>query len=131
AVSGFGYLFARPIVASCNQAIWQSKVPFDLQGRVFSLQRALERSLLVLAHLSAGPLVDGLLEPMMADNGLLAGSIGRIIGTGTGRGISLLFLVLGISTIVVAILAYRTPRLRRIEQELPDAIASHLEGAAS
>lgn len=131
AVSGFGYLFARPIIASCNQAIWQSKVPFDLQGRVFSLQGALERSLLVFAHLSAGPLVDGLLEPMMADNGLLADSVGRFLGTGDGRGISFLFLVLGISTIVVAIAAYRTPRLRRIEQELPDAIASHLEGAAS
>ncbi|MDY6936599.1 MAG: MFS transporter [Cyanobacteriota bacterium] len=131
AFGGFGYLFARPIVASCNQAIWQSKVPFDLQGRVFSLQGALERSLLVFAHLSAGPLVDGFLEPMMADNGLLANSIGRLIGTGSGRGIGLLFLVLGISNIIVTFIAYRSPRLRRIEQELPDASVANLQEATS
>ncbi|MEM7761850.1 MAG: MFS transporter, partial [Cyanobacteria bacterium P01_A01_bin.40] len=45
AIGIFGYLFSQPIIVSCNQAIWQSKVPSRLQGRVFALQQTLERSL--------------------------------------------------------------------------------------
>ncbi|MEO0928511.1 MAG: MFS transporter, partial [Cyanobacteria bacterium J06643_13] len=46
----FGYLFSQPIIVSCNQAIWQSKVPSRLQGRVFALQQTLERSLAICAY---------------------------------------------------------------------------------
>lgn len=122
-IGGFGYLFARPFIVSSNHTIWQSKVPFELQGRIFSLQSVVERSLLILSHISVGPLADRVLEPMMKPDGLLADSIGKIIGVGTGRGIGLLFMLIGILNIVAALIAYRMPRLRRVEKEIPDAIA--------
>lgn len=126
AIVGFGYLFARPIIASCNQTIWQSKVPLHLQGRVFALQNVVEKSLLIVALLSAGPLVERVFEPLMAPNGLLADTIGQLIGVGPGRGIGLLFVLMGLLNILVTAIAYRTPRLRRVEKELPDAIPSSL-----
>ncbi len=122
-IAAFGYLFARPFVLSFNHTIWHHKIPTKLQGRVFALQRAIECGLMILTYLSAGPLVDGFFEPMMAPGGLLANTIvGKIVGVGDGRGIALLFALLGLMNIVAVAIAYRTPRLRRVEKELPDAI---------
>lgn len=122
AVGGFGYLFAYPIIVSCNRTIWQNKVPINLQGRVFSLQLMLEKSLAIVAYIITGPLVDNVLEPMMSPDGLLANSLGSIIGVGKGRGIGLLFIFLGIGNIVISAIASRQPRLTRVEKELPDAL---------
>ena len=58
----------------------------------------------------------------MAADGLLAGSVGKIIGVGSGRGIGLLFMTMKTITIVVTVAAYRYPCLRFMEDELPDAI---------
>lgn len=122
----FGYLFAQPIVISCDRAIWQSKVPLNLQGRVFALQQIVERAISIAAYLIVGPLVDLVLEPLMATDGLLASTVGRIIGVGQGRGIGLLLILIGTFNILATLFAYRSPRLRRLEAELPDAIESNL-----
>ncbi|MEY2832573.1 MAG: hypothetical protein RLZZ574_1831, partial [Cyanobacteriota bacterium] len=120
AVGIFGYLFSQPIIVSCNQAIWQSKVPSRLQGRVFALQQTLERSLAICAYLLAGPLVDNVLNPLMAEGGIVAQMIGKVINTGMGQGVTLLLVILGVINLVVVAIAYREPRLRYLEQELPD-----------
>ncbi|HEY9771356.1 MAG TPA: MFS transporter [Coleofasciculaceae cyanobacterium] len=116
----FGYLFSQPIIVSCNQAIWQSKVPSRLQGRVFALQQTLERSLAICAYLLAGPLVDNVLNPLMTEGGVMAQMIGKIINTGMGQGVTLLLILLGIINLMVVAIAYREPRLRYLERELPD-----------
>jgi MFS transporter, DHA3 family, macrolide efflux protein len=127
AVCGFGYLFAAPIVVSCNQTIWQSKVPVELQGRVFALQQMLEKSLAIVAYVTTGPLIDNSLEPLMASDGTLANTIiGKLIGTGEGRGIALLLIMVGIINILSAIVAYQLPQLRRLEKDLPDAVSEPL-----
>ena len=123
----FGYLFSQPIIVSCNQAIWQSKIPMKLQGRVFALQMMLERSLAVFAYIFMGSLVDNVLEPWMAEDGLLANSVGQIIGVGEGRGISLLLCFMGTISIVATVYAVLQPRLRYLEEELPDAIKSEVQ----
>jgi MFS family permease len=125
AVAIFGYLFAQPIIVSCNQSIWQSKVPIDLQGRVFALQQMLERSLAICAYLITGPLIDYALEPLLANHGfhkLIDNSIGQFFQLETGQEIALLMILVGIINIVAALVAYREPRLRYVEKELPDAI---------
>ena len=118
----FLYLFSLPIIISSNQAIWQSKVPTRLQGRVFALQQSLERTLAICAYISAGPLVDNVLNPLMAEGSFLETTIGRFIGgsIGQGTGISLLLILLGVLNLIIVAVAFREPRLRRLEKELPD-----------
>ena len=120
AVGIFGYLFSQPIIVSCNQAIWQSKVPSRLQGRVFALQQTLERSLAICAYLLAGPLVDNVFNPLMAEKGVVAQLIGKVVNTGMGQGVTLMLVLLGILNLAVVAIAYREPRLRHLETELPD-----------
>ncbi len=127
AVAVFVYFFGLPIINSCSQAIWQTKTAPDVQGRVFSVRRMIAWSSLPLAYLIAGPLADHIFEPLMSVNGPLANSFGRIIGTGPGRGIALLFSVFGIVTMIVTGIAFLYPRLRRLEIELPDITVKTVE----
>lgn len=62
----------------------------------------------------------------MAADGLLADSVGRLIGVGPGRGISLLLVLMGLINIVATLVAWSEPRIRRVEMEVPDAASSGL-----
>ncbi len=123
AVSSFLFFLGLPFINSSALVIFQKKVAPDVQGRIFSLAGALGGSCLPLAYLVAGPLADRIFEPLMAVNGPLAGTIGQLIGTGPGRGIGLMFIVLGTLTMLMTIIAYQYAPLRLVEDELPDIIA--------
>nr|MBA5586733.1 MFS transporter [Anaerobacillus isosaccharinicus] len=118
----FLFLFLIPIVNSCSQALWQSKVEPTIQGRVFTIRRMLGVSLYPLAIIMAGPLVDKVLNPIMEPGGLLANSVGQIIGVGEGRGIGLLFIIIGILFVIVTATIYLQPKVRNIDKDIPDAI---------
>ena len=75
-----------------------------------------------MAYVVAGSLADRIFELLMAADGLLAGSVGQILGVGPSRGIGLLFITMEIIAILLTVAAYRYPRLRFVEEELPDAI---------
>jgi len=120
--AGAGILFCMPIVNGSSQALWQSKVHADLQGRVFAVRRMIAMAASPLAYIFVGPLADKIFEPLMAADGPLALTVGRIIGTGPGRGNALMFIVIGILSFGVATVAYLYPRIRLVEDELPDAI---------
>jgi DHA3 family macrolide efflux protein-like MFS transporter len=120
--AAFVFLFASPIIDGCSQVIWQSKVAPDLQGRVFAVRRMVAMSMMPLAFLAAGPLADHVFEPLLLPGGALADTVGQVVGVGKGRGIGLLFVVLGTLVLTVLAIAARYPRLVRLETELPDAI---------
>ena len=122
-LAAFLFFFGLPIVRVASQVIFQKKVAPNTQGRVFALTGALVTATQPLAYLIAGPLADRVFEPLMAANGPLAGSLGQIIGVGPGRGISLMFIVIGFLYLVATLIAYQYRRLRFVEDELPDAIA--------
>ena len=67
-------------------------------------------------------MTDGVAEPLMAADGPLAGGVGALIGTGEGRGIALIFLVVGVLMLALATFAWTRPRLRTVD-DLPDAVA--------
>ena len=124
----FAYSFLMPTMAGCSQAIWQVKVPPDLQGRVFSVRRMIAWSATPVAFVVAGPLADRVFKPLLVEGGALAPSLGGILGIGPGRGIGLQIIVLGILAAGTSILAVFVRRIRRVELDLPDAIPGTEEG---
>ncbi len=126
AAAGFGVMFGMPFSNGCSQAIWQTKVAPDVQGRVFSIRSMIAFSIEPLAYVIAGPLAERVFEPLMAQGGRLASIFGPLIGVGPGRGIGLMFVVVGILYILCASAIMIHSRIRRVEFELPDAI----EGSA-
>ncbi len=111
-----------PIINGCSQVIWQSKVEPDLQGRVFAIRRMIAQFTVPLGDFSAGPLSDHVFEPLMAEEGPLADNVGRVIGSGPGRGIALMLIVFAIWPFLTALWGYLSPRVRNVEDEIPDAV---------
>jgi MFS family permease len=116
------YMFAMPFVNANSGAIWQSKVATSVQGRVLAASSMASTLALELGYVTSGPLADYVFEPLLATGGPLAGSIGRIIGTGEGRGVGFMFIVMGIVCASAALVGFLYPRVRRLDVELPDAI---------
>ncbi len=83
--------FTIPFSAASNQAIWQMKIPQEIQGRVFAIRQMVSRSITPLAYLLAGPLADRVFEPLMRSPQGVFRAVGQIVGTGPGRGMGLLF----------------------------------------
>jgi hypothetical protein len=110
----------NPIINGSNQAIWQSKVPPEMQGRVFSARAFIALLSQPIAMAITGPLADGFLLPGMMEGGVLAPFFGWLVGVGPGEGISLLFLVMGLIAAAFGVIAYMFKEVRDVEELLPD-----------
>jgi MFS transporter, DHA3 family, macrolide efflux protein len=118
--ASFFFFLTVPAINTSIFSILQKKVVPEVQGRVFALQGAIAVTCLPLGYIVAGPLADRVFEPLMASDGALASSIGQIIGTGEGRGLGLLLIIVGSIAILFTSIAYLYPRLQLVEEELPD-----------
>lgn len=110
--------FTIPIVVSTNYTIWQTSVHPKVQGRVISLFGAVTGLGLACGNLSASPLADGMLEPMLSNGGLLASTVGQIIEVGQGRGIGFLMILEGLLMLVTAMLLYNYFYFRQSDEKL-------------
>lgn len=91
----FFFAFFEPFVEGGNLAIWQAKVPADVQGRVFSARHLLVQIPYLLGILAAGALADGL-------------------------SISLVLVWAGILGALTFLLGYAVPAIHQAETLLPD-----------
>ncbi|MFL1430809.1 MULTISPECIES: MFS transporter [unclassified Nocardiopsis] len=98
-----------PAVNSAYQAIWQTHVPEEWQGRVFGARRLLAQSSLPLGLLVAGPVVDYALTPLFADAG---GAPAALLGTGKTGATALFLVCAGLLGLAATLTAMTSPRLR-------------------
>ena len=127
ATSLFCAAFTAPIVNGSFIPILQSKTTPEVQGRVFAAVRLSSWWSVPVAYLLAGPLSDRVFEPLLMPGGLLASTVGLVTGVGPGRGIGFLLMILGVFVLIATTRAYLYPRLRNIEEELPDVIPDDVE----
>ena len=109
-----------PLVNGSNQAIWQSKVAPDLQGRVFSARRLIAWFTNPISPIIAGTLADFVLEPAARAQTGLPAAFAWLVGTGPGAGMGLLIVLCGLASAVVGLLGYFVPAIYNAESILPD-----------
>jgi hypothetical protein len=114
---------AMPLINGSNQAIWQSKVAPDLQGRVFSARRLIAWFTNPISPIIGGTLADFVLEPAMRSPGGLSSAFGWLVGTGPGAGMGLLIVICGTLASLVGLAGYLVPAIRNAEDLLPDHVA--------
>ncbi|MBL8051426.1 MAG: MFS transporter, partial [Anaerolineales bacterium] len=98
-----------PLVNGSNQAIWQSKVAPDVQGRVFSARRLIAWFTNPISPIIAGTLADFVLEPQMRASTTLSQTFGWLVGTGEGAGMALIIFFCGLFSMLVGVAGYFVP----------------------
>lgn len=95
--------------SACNQALLQSRVPPEMQGRVFATLRMLAWSSAPVAYVTASPLVNEVFSPLAARGGLQGG------WTHAGGGPALLLAAMGCVIIGAALTLHVAPAARALD----------------
>ena len=111
----FLFFLALPFMNTSADVLIRKNIPNELQGRVWGIISLLSQTGTVLAYALSGVLADFVFEPLLADNGILADSIGALIGTGTGRGIGFMLILSGICIIPAAFAIGRSRSIRSLQ----------------
>ena len=126
-VSGFLGSLIIPFLNGCNDAIWQTKVPHDVQGKVFGTRLMIAQVSVPMAMLTAGPLADIVFEPRMMPGGILAGVFGPLVGVGHGAGMALMFVLFGGVALLVSVASFMVRDIRDVEVLIPDYVPPNEE----
>ncbi len=121
AVTLFLSFLVIPMLNGSSQAIWQSKVAQDVQGRVFSARRLIAWLASPLSPLIAGTLGDYVMEPQMQiSSSSLSQLFGSLFGSAPGAGMALLIFFCGIGGALVGLTGFFIPFIYHVETLLPD-----------
>jgi MFS transporter, DHA3 family, multidrug efflux protein len=115
AVGMFVWLCLIPAVEAAEQTILQKVIPPERQGRVFGFAQSVELAASPITAFVIGPIAQFIFIPFMT-TGAGVDLIGGWFGTGTDRGLALLFTVAGFIGLVVTLLAMRSYSYRVLSQ---------------
>jgi MFS family permease len=128
AIGVFISFFTVPIILGTNSTIWQTSIHPNVQGRVLSLFGSITGLGLAFGNLSASPLADQILEPMLSTDGILANTVGQLLETGTGRGIGFLMVIVGLIFILTSISLYNYFCFKPIDDAFVSAGSEEVSG---
>jgi MFS transporter, DHA3 family, macrolide efflux protein len=101
-VNFFLFFFCLPFINTGAEVLIRTAVPNAFQGRVWGLIGFITQTGYIIAYVCAGSLADHVFNPLLLDRGFLAPSVGRLTGTGPGRGIALMLILAGSGLAVTA-----------------------------
>lgn len=124
------YMALVPIVEAAEQTVIQRVVPLERQGRVFGFAGAFEAAAAPVTAFLIAPIAQYSIIPY-ARSTEGAAALEPLLGTGTSRGIALVFLVGGLVMVAAALLAFVTPVYRSVSAEYARAQQVELAGAGT
>ena len=126
AVGVFIWLFLIPFVEAVEQTIFQKVVPPERLGRVFGFAHSIEQSASPITAFFIGPIAQWLFVPFMT-TGRGVELIGDWFGTGTARGLALVFITAGLVGLAVTTLARHSKAYRVLSERYLSAPRSAVE----
>lgn len=115
----FIWLCLVPAVEAAEQTILQKVVPPERQGRVFGFAQSVEQAASPITSFMIGPVAQLIFIPFMT-TGAGVDLLGSWFGTGTDRGLALLFTLAGLTGLVVTLLAMRSGAYRALSANYQD-----------
>lgn len=114
-VSGFLFFAMLPFTNTALDYLVRTNIDNSVQGRAWSLIGLLSQLGFVAAYALAGVLADYVFTPLLVTGGLLAGSVGKVIGTGSGRGMGLLIIISGVLLCAASVIVYNLKPVKSLE----------------
>ncbi len=115
-VSGFLFFAMLPFANTSLDFLTRTNIENDLQGRAWGLIGVISQLGYVAAYALTGVLADYVFNPFLLEGGILAGSVGKIIGTGSGRGTGFLIIIAGVLLCVTSVILYHVKSVRKLEK---------------
>lgn len=110
-IFGFTLALLGVITNASSQAIWQSKVAPQLQGRVFAARRVIAQLVGTIPMISSGPIIDNFLSKYFIDSNKFL----SYFGIGKGGAMSFMTFLSGIFVVIVAIVAFSNKIVMNVE----------------
>ena len=115
-VFGFIFFASLPYATASIDVLIRKSIDNEKQGRAWGLISLISQLGFVLAYILSGVLTDYVFEPALKEGGILANSIGRLIGTGEGRGIGFLLIIAGTGLVITALFTSKSKSIRKLEK---------------
>jgi hypothetical protein len=115
AIAGVLFFSALPFVNTSAEVMIRCRIPNELQGRAWGLISIISQMGYILAYAASGLLADRIFNPMFLTNGLLVGTVGKLIGTGPGRGIGFMLILSGMFIIVLGLIIRKMKTIKAME----------------
>ncbi len=93
---GFLFFCTLPFINTSADVLLRTTIPSNAQGKAWAFIGFITQSGYAASYVLSGFAADKICSPLMLEGGMLSQSLGRIIGTGTGRGNALLIILAGI-----------------------------------
>ncbi len=118
-IAGFLGWIAIPLMNANLSAIMRSKIPENMQGRVYSVRNSLQFFTIPVGYFIGGFAVDCIFEPFMKWQKISV--LSKVFGTGKGTGAALFFFVIAFLGIAVCLYFRHNKFIWQIEKESKDS----------
>ena len=116
-VSGFLFFAMLPFANTSLDFLVRTNIENSVQGRAWGLIGLISQLGYVAAYALSGVLSDYVFTPLLLDSGALSGNVGKIIGTGYGRGTGLLIIISGLLLCVTSLVLYNMKSVKQLERK--------------
>ncbi len=103
-----------PVMNANLDVVMRSRIPAEVQGRVYSVRNSLQFFTIPLGYMLGGALVDYVFEPLMAGTG--SRLLTCLFGTGKGSGAAMLYMLIGFAGVAVCLVFRRIRHIRQLEE---------------
>lgn len=104
-----------PFIGVNITTLMRTKVPIEMQGRVFATRDTLQFTTIPLGLFLGGVLADKVFEPFMLSPSPLQHALSLVVGTGKGSGMAVIFLITGVVGFVTNLLCLRSPVFKELD----------------
>lgn len=111
-----GHFFV-PLLLANMEYFMRTKVPLEVQGKVFSARNTIQYATLPIGNLLCGILVDNFFEPYMLGRGYGQEFFHYFTGEGSGSGLALMYIFLGLIGFIGSFLFKKNKNFNKLDEK--------------
>ncbi|MBZ9607870.1 hypothetical protein G9F73_008615 [Clostridium estertheticum] len=116
-ISGFLFFASLPYATTSIDVLIRKSIDNEKQGRAWGLISLISQLGYVIAYVLAGVLADYVFNPALVEGGVLADTVGKVIGTGETRGIGFLLILAGLGLVITALIVSKSKTIREMDSQ--------------
>lgn len=116
-ISGFLFFAMLPFANTSLDYLIRTNIENSLQGRAWGLIGLISQLGYVIAYATSGFFADYVFSPLFLEGGALYNNLGKVIGTGIGRGIGFMIIIAGALLAITSLVLYNIKSVKNLEKE--------------